>query len=105
VRRSRFHHRIARAEALAPPPSAGALARPADEARELAREAAAAFGEMVQGYREHYKLAAQDAVDRAGANEPALIDRIRSCPPDQVGWDDLEALAQQDQDAADSCSC
>jgi hypothetical protein len=57
---------------LAPPPtaSAGALARPADEARELAREAAAAFGQMVQGYREHYKLSAHDAVARAGPTSP-----------------------------------
>jgi hypothetical protein len=96
-----LRRRIARAESLAPPPpSAGALARRADEARELAREAAAAFGRLVHDYREHYKLSAQDALARAEAADPALIDHVRTCPPDQVAWPDLEALAQLDQDAA-----
>jgi hypothetical protein len=100
--RSTLRQRLARAEALAPPPPppVGALGRPADEARELAREAAAAFGRLVQDYREHWKLSAQEAVNRAGTTDPAVVDRARTCPPDQVGWHDLDALARHDPAAA-----
>jgi hypothetical protein len=102
VSRSTLRRRVARAEALAPVPTppAGGLARSADEAREVAREAAAAFGKLVQDYREHYRLSAQDAVARAETAAPDVVDRARTCPPDQVAWPDLEALARQDEAVA-----
>jgi hypothetical protein len=101
VSQSTLRRRIARAEALAaPPPPAGVLAHPADEAREVAREAAAAFGELVRVYRDDCQLAAPDAVSRATERGQAALDRARACPPDQVGWGDLDALARDDPDAA-----
>jgi hypothetical protein len=104
VSHAKLRRRVARAESLAPPqPSTAALARPADEARELAREAAAAFGELIASYREHWKLSAQEAVNRAGASDPATIERVLSCPPDQLEWSDFNALAKADPDVAQGC--
>jgi hypothetical protein len=69
----------------------------AAEANDLARELAGAFGAMVQTYREHYKLSAQEAVQRASQTSPKSIDRILNAPPDEVSWLDLDALAQKDE--------
>jgi hypothetical protein len=90
----------AEALALAQPPARGPQTCPADEARELAREVAAAFGELVGDYREHWKLSAQDAVDRAGTSDQAAIERALTCPPDQVSWSDLNAIESRDPAAA-----
>jgi len=76
------------------------LTRPADEARELAREAAAAFGELFRSYRDDWKLTAQDALNRAQSDNPAALDHARNCSPDQFQWYDLNALGKQDPDAA-----
>jgi hypothetical protein len=70
------------------------------ELSDLARELAAAFGEMVYFYREHYKLSAEEARQRAAENSPECIDRILNAPPDQVTWYDLDSLAQKDKSLA-----
>jgi hypothetical protein len=80
--------------------AAGALGRPADEGRELARATAAAFAEMVGFYREHYTLSAQEAIARAEGSSPAALERARHAPPDQVSWFDLDTIARHDPDAA-----
>jgi hypothetical protein len=95
--------RVIRTEALAPAvaaPAVGYRARPADEARELARATAAAFTEMVQLYRDHYQLSAQEAVARTGEDSPAGLDRAQNAAPDQVSWTDLDTLARHDPAAA-----
>lgn len=67
-----------------------------DELSELARELAADFGEMVNFYRKHCKLSAEEAVQRAEENSPENIDRILNAPPSEASWFDLDALAQKD---------
>jgi hypothetical protein len=103
VSRANLRGRVAQAEAqaaLTAPPDASPVTRPLDEARELARETAAAFAELVRSYREHLQLPAEEAVRRAGADNPAALERIRTGPPDQVSWSDLDALARGDPEAA-----
>src|SRR5262249_8840434 len=80
--------------------AAGALDRPADEGRELARATAAAFAEMVGFYREHYKLSAHEAIARAEGRSPAALERALHATPDQVRWLDLETIAGRDPGAA-----
>jgi hypothetical protein len=73
---------------------------PTDEARELAREAAAAFAEAVHAYREYWTLSAQEAVHRAGEDSGPALDHARRCPPDQVQWRDLDTISRHDPGAA-----
>jgi hypothetical protein len=70
------------------------------ELNDLARELAGAFGGMVKQYREHYKLSAQEALDRAQDDSDEYLDRILSAPPDQVSWYELDALARRDEGQA-----
>jgi hypothetical protein len=67
------------------------------ELSDLARELAAAFGEMVNFYRKHYKLSAEEASQRAAEASPEYIDHILNAPPDQVSWLDLDNLVQKDE--------
>src|SRR5580704_1019880 len=78
----------------------GCLALPVDEAREVARESAAAFADMVRQYQVHWKLSVQEAVARAEEKTPATIERILHAPPDQVSWFDIHTIAQLDPEAA-----
>jgi hypothetical protein len=70
------------------------------ELNDLARELAAAFGNMVNSYREHWKLSAEEAAKRAAQTSPEHIDRILNAPPDGVSWLDLDALARKDESLA-----
>jgi hypothetical protein len=72
----------------------------AAEAGELARELAAAFGAMVAAYREHFKLSAQEAIDRTSDHPPASLDDALTGPPDQVSWFQLHDLSAHDPDKA-----
>jgi hypothetical protein len=70
------------------------------ELSDLARELAAAFGEIVSSYRKHCKLSAEEAVKRAEENSAEEIERILNCPPDEVTFFDMDALAQKDESLA-----
>jgi hypothetical protein len=70
------------------------------ELNDLARELAAAFGNMVNSYRKHFKLSAEEATKRAAQTSPEHIDRILNAPPDGVSWLDLDALARKDESLA-----
>jgi hypothetical protein len=76
---------------------------PADDAGELARELAGAFGRVVEDYREFFKLSPEEARARAcegGEAQPEHLDRILTGPPDQVSWFDLDTLARHDPEKA-----
>jgi hypothetical protein len=70
------------------------------ELNDLARELTAAFGEMLNSYREHCKLSAEEAAKRAADASPEHIDRILNAPPNDVSWFDLDTLAQKDENLA-----
>src|SRR5262249_47268893 len=70
------------------------------ELNDLARELAAAFGNMVNSYREFWKLSAEEAAKRAAQTSPEHIDRILNAPADSVNWLDLDALARKDESLA-----
>jgi hypothetical protein len=100
--RAQLRQRLAWAEKAAallcvpapPPPTA-----PAD-AGELAAELAKSFRDLVETFREYYKLSRPEAVARATEHDPGQLDRILNGPPDEVSWFDLEALAQKDPEEA-----
>lgn len=94
--------RSPRAEALVPVAAQGETTRehPCDDARELAREAAAAFGELVSQYREYDTLTTNEAVARASEDNVNVTDHPIRCPPDQVQWLDLNVLGRRDPAAA-----
>src|SRR5262249_39599852 len=58
------------------------------------------FRDLVDSFREHYKLSWPEAVARASENDPGKLDRIVNGPPDEVSWFDLEAVAQTDPEKA-----
>jgi hypothetical protein len=99
---SRLRERLDRAEKAAavlclpasPPPTA-----PAD-AGEVAAELARSFRDLVESYREYYKVSRPEAVARATEHDPGQLDRILNGPPDEVSWFDLEAVAQRDPEEA-----
>jgi hypothetical protein len=66
------------------------------DAGEIAAELARSFRDLVESYREYYKLSRPKAVARASEHDPSQLDRIVNGPPDEVSWSDLEALAQKD---------
>jgi hypothetical protein len=94
--------RIDRARTIVPTAAKAESApgRPADEAQVLAEEAAAAFGNLVALYREDYKLSAEAAVARASDCEAQVADYALRCPPNQLDWFDLDAVARRDPAAA-----
>jgi hypothetical protein len=100
--RAHLQQRLARAEKAAallcvpPPPQPTA---PLD-AGELAAELARSFRDLVESYREYYKVSRQEAVARATEHDPGQLDRIVNGPPNEVSWFDLEAVAQRDPEEA-----
>jgi hypothetical protein len=72
----------------------------ADEARELATEVAEAFRSMVGHYRQHYSLSDDEARAKASECPDHLFDRALECPPAQLSWFELEAVAGRDPDRA-----
>ena len=62
----------------------------------IGREMAAAYRRMVDCYREHCKLPAEEAIKRADAMIPTQERRILDCEPDQVSWYDLHSLHSKD---------
>ena len=71
------------------------------EAEPLAVELADAYGRMVTFYRDQLELSGPEADARArGADDTAAdLARIRDRPPDQVGWFDLNRVADRDPEA------
>jgi hypothetical protein len=83
----------------APPPTPP----PVDDAAELARELAGAFGLVLKGYRDYFELSPEEAREQAreaGEARPERLERILTGPPDQVSWIDLDILARHDPEKA-----
>jgi hypothetical protein len=76
-----------------PPPAA-------DDAAVLASEIAATFGEIVEGYREHYKISADEAAAKADECDPDHLRRRMECPPEEVSWFALHFLGRSDPELA-----
>ena len=70
------------------------------ESGTLARETVAAFRGLVECYKEHYRLSAPEALERAREPNPAGEEHARRAPPDQVSWLDLHQLGERDPEAA-----
>jgi hypothetical protein len=98
--RSGLRRRLARVEndaaRIAPQVPLVGPAPAADDAAVLAGEIAAAFGELLDGYREHFKLAAPEAAAKAEQLGPDSTERAMGCLPDQVTWIDLNVLEESD---------
>jgi hypothetical protein len=73
---------------------------PADNAGDLARELAGAFGRLVEEFREFFELSPEEARARACEAQPEHLDRILTGPPDQVSWFDLDTLSRHDSKKA-----
>src|SRR5262245_47092326 len=101
--RAKLRSQVERVAALLPsppPPETTTFDRPADEAGELAREAAAVFAELVRCYREDFQLSTQEALGRASEDNAPARDRALNCLPDQFTWLDFERIARGDPEAA-----
>jgi hypothetical protein len=72
----------------------------ADEARELAAEVAESFRNMVGHYLKHYGMSADEARAKASEYPDHLYDHALACPPSQLSWFELEAVAARDPDRA-----
>jgi hypothetical protein len=70
------------------------------DAGEVAAELARSFRDLVESYREYYKLSRPEAVARATEHDAGQLDRILNGPPNEVNWFDLEAVAQVDPEKA-----
>jgi hypothetical protein len=93
----RIRRRLARVEdALPGPPPGSTAAPPAADAQPLAREIAAAFGRLAEGYRRHYGLSPEEARQRALAATADDAQRILDAPAEQVEWLDLDTLDRID---------
>jgi hypothetical protein len=96
----RLRKKLAKVTAVCLPPALPADPQPAaadaEEAREVAGELAAAFGQMVGFYREHYKLTPEEACARAAEAPDHYVERVLTCPPEEVSWHDLNALEGRD---------
>jgi hypothetical protein len=66
------------------------------EAEVVAREVAAAFGQMVRQYEKYGKLSHADARQRAAEPESDGGQRILLCPPHEVQWFDLNQINRTD---------
>jgi hypothetical protein len=75
-------------------------ADPEDEAREFAAEVAQSFGNMVGHYRQHYGMSDAEARAKASECPEHLHDHALACPPAQLSWFALDALARRDPDRA-----
>jgi len=73
---------------------------PADNAGDLARELAGAFGQLVEEFREFFELSPEEARSRACEPQLEQLDRILTGPPDQVSWFDLDTVARHDPEKA-----
>jgi hypothetical protein len=64
----------------------------------LAGEMAAAFGQLIDGLKEHYKASALEATAKADelCADADAFQRALHCPPDQVSWIDLLNLEESD---------
>jgi hypothetical protein len=100
VRDRRLRKKLARVTTACPLPPFPAEPQPAaantEEPREVAGELAAAFGRMVGYYREHYKLTPEEACARAAEAPDHYIERVLTCPAEEVSWHDLDALEGRD---------
>jgi hypothetical protein len=90
--RSRLARLETTATAIAPPSPRPAL--PADDSGDLARELAADFGRLVEGYRRHVAPTAEEAARLAADSAAAATERALTCPPDQLTWFELYAVEQ-----------
>jgi hypothetical protein len=75
------------------------------EAGPLASELAHAYGRMVTFYRDQLEMSGPEADARARGTDDSPVEaaadlaRIRDRPPDQVGWFDLNRVANRDPQA------
>jgi hypothetical protein len=96
---------LAQAEGAAaslPAPQPPALPAPpgGGEAGEVAAEVGAAFGRLVQSYRQQFGLSPEEARARAYQPLAGEVERVCHSPPRDVNWFDLEAVARQDHGRA-----
>jgi hypothetical protein len=66
----------------------------------LAREAAAAFGRLVESYEKHLKLTRAEAFARATEAPAEHLERILDSPPDQLTWCELYTVGRSDPERA-----
>jgi hypothetical protein len=94
MNRTQLKHRLNRVEvALADLPAA---ADAACEVGDIADELGQAFGLMVEHYRRHYGQSPDDARAQAADYPDQYLDRALTCPPSQVSWFELDAIARLD---------
>src|SRR5262249_31573250 len=100
MNRNSLRRQLARAQhdaaRIAPQVPAASPTAEADDAAVLAGEIATAFGELLDGYREHFKLSSPEAAAKAEELGPDGPQRATQCPPDQVTWIDLNILGKSD---------
>jgi hypothetical protein len=94
MNRTQLKRRLSRVEgALAVPPAAGDAAC---EVADIADELGQAFGLMVDHYRRHYGHSPDEARAQAAGSPDQYLDRALTCPPSQLSWFELEAIARRD---------
>ena len=94
---ARVRQRLARVEgavaiSCVPPPPAP----PPSDAREVAAEAAASFGRLVESYLNCYTLTPQEAAAEVTGDRPDRRTQALEGPPEEIDWCHLEALAETD---------
>jgi hypothetical protein len=100
--RAQLRQRLARAEKAAAVLCVPVPSRPTTptDAGEVAAELARSFRDLVESFRDYYKLSREEAVARASEDDHGQLDRIVNGPPDEVSWFDLEAVARTDPEKA-----
>jgi hypothetical protein len=70
------------------------------EASALASEMAKAFGDRAKVYKRLYQISDTEARNRASQHDAKSMERARHGLPEQVGWADLDKLANRDEERA-----
>jgi hypothetical protein len=69
------------------------IAEPAEH-RTVARECAASFGRMLEGYCTYYKLTREEALARVGENTEEYAQQILQHPVDEIYWHEIEHVGK-----------
>jgi hypothetical protein len=92
--------RLTRLEKAAARPAAAEVPVPVltqkDEQVALAQKLAQCFRDRVEGYKQTYGLTSEEAVAKATALPPGVVNSTRRVPPDAVSWGDLTTLFLSD---------
>jgi hypothetical protein len=67
------------------------------EARMLAGEITASFGQLVEMYKRHLHYSHEDAIQRLNETNDQRMQSALECAPSQVEWPDLHAIANKDE--------